>query len=266
MGRNETWFGGPEGAALRLREVTQVYANLRPCGYFAAGNSLLGEELVCSWDEVPCFSRELWSYKRSGIERVIRIAAHLAIPKASPKKTVISSEKANVLAGSRLRWKVVQETMNREFPDVEIVHQLGIRPTFFNGFIPANNKSGELLSDLAGVIPGTLGVLPSACFADIPIKQWGDKPVKGFYEPVHGSAPDIAGQGTANPIGAILSAALMLRYSFEMEEEATAIEKAVNLTLDAGLRTKVMKGTASTTETGDVIRKTLLELLNAQVF
>jgi 3-isopropylmalate dehydrogenase len=282
-------FEGPEGATLRLREMTQVYANLRPCEYFAAGNSPLREELVrgtkfivlrenCGGafygpkEETSDYASDLWSYKRSEIERVTRMAAHLAISKASPKKTVISCDKANVLASSRLWRKVVQETMETEFPDVEIVHQLAdsattlmmMRPTFFNGVVLADNTFGDLLSDLAGVIPGTLGVLPSACLADIPVQKWGDKPIKGFYEPVHGSAPDIAGQEIANPIGAILSAALMLRYSFGMEEEATAIEKAVNLTLDGGLRTKDMKGTASTTETGSAIRKTLLELLDEQ--
>jgi 3-isopropylmalate dehydrogenase len=282
-------FEGPEGATLRLREVTQVYANLRPCEYFAAGNSPLREELVrgtkfivlrenCGGafygpkEETSDYASDLWSYKRSEIERVTRMAAHLAISKASPKKTVISCDKANVLASSRLWRKVVQETMEREFPDVEIVHQLAdsattlmmMRPTLFNGVVLADNTFGDLLSDLAGVIPGTLGVLPSACLADIPVQKWGDKPIKGFYEPVHGSAPDIAGQGIANPIGAILSTALMLRYSFGMEEEATAIEKAVNLTLDEGLRTRDMKGKASTTEIGSAIRKTLLELLNEQ--
>ena len=280
-------FEGPEGATLRLRDATQVYANLRPCEYFSAGSSPLREELVqgakfivlrenCGGafygpkTEEKDYASDLWSYKRSEIERVTRMAAHLAISKASPKKTVISCDKANVLASSRLWRRVVQETMDREFPDVELVHQLAdsattlmmMRPTFFNGVVLADNTFGDLLSDLAGVIPGTLGVLPSACLADIPVQKWGDAPIKGFYEPVHGSAPDIAGQGIANPIGAILSAALMLPYSFGMEEEATAIERAVNATLDAGLRTKDMRGTSSTEEMGSAIRGTLQKLLD----
>ncbi|KAJ5587128.1 uncharacterized protein N7459_002893 [Penicillium hispanicum] len=283
-------FEGPEGATLRLRDATQVYANLRPCEHFAAGNSPLREELVrgakfivlrenCGGafygpkTEEKDYASDLWSYKRSEIERIARMAAHLALSSASPKKTVISCDKANVLASSRLWRRVVQETIEREFPEVELVHQLAdsattlmmMRPTLFNGVIVADNTFGDLLSDLAGVIPGTLGVLPSACLADIPVQKWGDRPVKGFYEPVHGSAPDIAGQDVANPIGAILSAALMLRYSFGMEEEAAAVERAVNMTLDAGLRTKDMKGTASTKEMGFAIRATLQKLLDEQL-
>lgn len=118
-----------------------------------------------------------------------------------------------------------------------------LRPTSFNGVILADNTFGDILSDLAAVIPGTLGVLPSACLAGIPVQEWGDKPVKGYYEPVHGSAPDIAGMGIANPIGAILSVALMLRYSFGMEEEANDIEAAVRTTVDAGIKTGDMRGT-----------------------
>jgi 3-isopropylmalate dehydrogenase len=136
-----------------------------------------------------------------------------------------------------------------------------LKPTSFNGVVLADNTFGDLLSDLAGVIPGTLGVLPSACLADLPVRKWGDKPTKGFYEPVHGSAPDIAGMGIANPVGAILSAALMLRYSFGMEEEAQAIEAAVNAAMDTGLRTKDMNGNATTKQMGDEIRKQLLKEL-----
>ena len=191
---------------------------------------------------------------------------------ASPVKKVISCDKANVLASSRLWRRIVEETIKREFPEVEIVHQLAdsattlmmMHPTMFNGVVLADNTFGDLLSDLAGVIPGTLGVLPSACLADIPVKAWGDAPVKGYYEPVHGSAPDIAGMGIANPIGAVLSAALMLRYSFGMEEEARAIEIAVNNTLDDGFRTKDMHGTSSTKEMGSQIRANLEKILAKQ--
>jgi len=282
-------FEGPEGATLRLRDATQVYANMRPCEYFPAGRSPIRDELVkgskfivlrenCGGAfygpkvEEPDYASDLWSYSRKEIERIARMAAHLAMSPASPVKKVISCDKANVLASSRIWRRIVEETIKREFPEVEIVHQLAdsatilmmMKPTMFNGVVLADNTFGDLLSDLAGVVPGTLGVLPSACLADIPVKQFGDASVKGFYEPVHGSAPDIAGQGIANPIGAILSAALMLRYSFGMEEEAKAIEQAVNATLDEGVRTKDMRGEASTTEMGARVRSHLSTILDKQ--
>lgn len=281
-------FEGPEGATLRLREVTDVYANIRPTEHFAAGRSPLREDLVkgtkyivlrenCGGAfygpkvEEPDYASDLWSYKRSEIERIARMAASLASSPAVPVKKVISCDKANVLASSRLWRRVVEETITKEFPDVELVHQLAdsattlmmTRPSMFNGVILADNTFGDILSDLAAVIPGTLGVLPSGCLADLPAAEWsqGMKPVKGFYEPVHGSAPDIAGQGIANPIGAILSAALMLRYSFGLFKEAQAIEDAVNATLDTGLRTKDMGGSASTSKFGSAVREQLQKLL-----
>lgn len=282
-------FEGPEGATLRLREVTQVYANMRPAEYFKHGGSPIKDELVkgtkfivlrenCGGafygpkTEEPDYASDLWSYKRSEVERIARMAAHLARSPASPVKKVISCDKANVLATSRLWRRIVQETIEREFPDVEIVHQLAdsaallmpAKPTMFNGVVLADNTFGDLLSDLAGVIPGTLGVLPSACLADLPVTEFGSKTIKGFYEPVHGSAPDIAGQGIANPVGTILSVALMLRYSFGMFEEAEAIERAVNKTLDDGVRTRDLRGTASTKEIGEKIRENLAAILGSK--
>jgi 3-isopropylmalate dehydrogenase len=284
-------FEGPEGATLRLREVTDVYANMRPCEYFPGGRTPLKEELVkgakfivlrenCGGAfygpkvEEPDYASDLWSYKRSEIERIARMAAHLALSSASPLPKVISCDKANVLASSRLWRRIVEETITKEFPEVEIVHQLAdsattlmmMHPTAFNGVVLADNTFGDILSDLAGVIPGTLGVLPSACLADIPAKKWGDKPIKGFYEPVHGSAPDIAGRGIANPIGAILSAALMLRYSFGMEEEAKAIEQAVTATLEQGLGTGDMGGKSTTKEMGSAVRTHLKRIVEKQIY
>jgi 3-isopropylmalate dehydrogenase len=278
-------FEGPEGATLRLRQVTDVYANMRPCEYFPGGKTPLKEELVkdakfivlrenCGGafygpkTEEPDYASDLWSYKRSEIERIARMAAHLALSPASPIPRVISCDKDNVLASSRLWRRVVQETISKEFPEVEIVHQLAdsatmlmmMHPSAFNGVVLADNTFGDILSDLAGVIPGTLGVLPSACLADIPVKKFGDKPIKGFYEPVHGSAPDIAGKGIANPVGAILSAALLLRYSFGMEEEAQAVEEAVKVTLSAGVKTGDLGGKASTKELGGAIRANLTKI------
>ncbi|PSN72955.1 Isocitrate/isopropylmalate dehydrogenase [Corynespora cassiicola Philippines] len=279
-------FEGPEGATLRLRQVTDVYANIRPAEYFPGGRTPLKEDIVkgtkfivlrenCGGafygpkDETPDYASDLWSYKRSEIERIARMAAELALSKAVGTPRVISCDKANVLATSRLWRRVVEETITKEYPEVELVHQLAdsattlmmMKPTMFNGVMVADNTFGDILSDLAAVIPGTLGVLPSACLADLPVKKWGDKPIKGFYEPVHGSAPDIAGQGIANPVGAILSAALLLRYSFGLEEEAKAIEDAVNLTLTNGIKTKDMSGTATTSEMGNAIRENIKKLL-----
>lgn len=279
-------FEGPEGATLRLRQVTDVYANIRPCEYVEGGQTPLHEELVRGTKfivlrentggafygpktEEPEYASDLWAYKKSEIQRIARMAAHLARSDAVPGNRVISCDKDNVLATSRLWRRVVEETISSEFPDVELVHQLAdsattlmmMRPTAFNGVAVADNTFGDILSDLAAVIPGTLGVLPSACLADLPCKKWGDKPTKGFYEPVHGSAPDIAGQGIANPVGDILSAALLLRYSFAMEAEARAIEDAVDQTLSSGVKTRDMKGTASTKEMGEAVRARLTAIL-----
>lgn len=281
-------FEGPEGATLRLREVTDVYANIRPAEYFPTGRSPLKEDLVkgakfivlrenCGGafygpkEETPEYASDLWSYKKSEIQRIIRMTAHLAMSDAVPTNKVFSCDKANVLATSRLWRRVADETIANEFPDVELIHQLAdsattlmmMRPNMFNGVMVADNTFGDILSDLAAVIPGTLGVMPSGCLADLPASNWTPdlKPIKGFFEPVHGSAPDIAGQGIANPIGAILSVSMMLRYSFGMFEEAKAIEEAVNTTLDGGIRTKDMGGSASTKQVGDAVRQNLQKLL-----
>jgi 3-isopropylmalate dehydrogenase len=279
-------FEGPEGATLRLREVTDVYANIRPCEYFPGGRTPLKEEVVkgtkfivlrenCGGafygpkTEEEDYASDLWAYKKSEVQRIARMAASLALSDAVPVKRVISCDKDNVLASSRLWRRVMQETITREFPEVELVHQLAdsattlmmMKPTMFNGVVVADNTFGDILSDLAAVIPGTLGVLPSACLAGLPCKKWGEKPTKGFYEPVHGSAPDIAGQGIANPIGAILSAALLLRYSFALEEEAKALEGAVSMALAAGTKTKDMSGTATTKEMGEAVRGHLKHIL-----
>ncbi|RDW61970.1 3-isopropylmalate dehydrogenase-1 [Coleophoma cylindrospora] len=280
---------GCEGGTTLLRELTDVYANIRPCEYISSHVSPLKEELVQGTKfivvrenvsgafygpkvEEPDYASDLWAYKRSEIERIARMAAHIALSSASPVPRVISCDKANVLASSRLWRRIAEETIKREYPQVEIVHQLAdsattlmmMQPTSFNGVILADNTFGDILSDLAAVIPGTLGVMPSGCLADLPVKKWGDEPVKGYYEPIHGSAPDIAGQGIANPVGSILSVAMMLRYSFGMEEEAQAIELAVKTTLDAGIKTKDMRGTSSTREVGDQVRATLKMLLEKQ--
>ena len=185
-------------------------------------------------------------------------------------------------SGARIRrmcWLVVgcgEELPTRhsrqEFPDVELKHQLAdslsmimcTKPTMFNGVIHTDNTFGDMLSDQAGGIVGTLGVLPSASLCGIPGEG---RRCNGIYEPVHGSAPDISGRGIVNPMAQILSVALMLRYSFDMEKEATILEAAVEKVLDGkdigGLevRTGDLGGKATTRQVGDAVSQVLDKML-----
>lgn len=188
--------------------------------------------------------------------------------KQSPAGKIHSVDKANVLATSRLWRKTVTETLEKEFPDLEFDHQLVDscamamvqRPSSLNGVVLTENMFGDILSDEASVIVGSLGLLPSASLSGLPD---GKGKCLGVYEPIHGSAPDIAGQGIANPIATILSAAMLLRYSLGFESEAVAVEDAVRKVLDAGFYTRDLKGDKSTVEMGDEICKHLVQLLKA---
>lgn len=184
-----------------------------------------------------------------------------------------SSDKANVLANSRLWRRVVTRVFEEEFPDIELKHQLAdslsmimmTDPSRFNGVILTDNTFGDMLSDQAGGVVGTLGLLPSASLCGIPGE--GQR-CNGIYEPVHGSAPDISGMGIVNPVAEILSAALLLRYSLGLTEEALIIEQAVAKVLDGkdvgGLqvRTSDIGGKATTVEVGDAICKVLGDMLD----
>jgi 3-isopropylmalate dehydrogenase len=175
------------------------------------------------------------------------------------RKKVTSIDKANVLESSQL-WRKVVTRVAADYPDVKLEHgyvdscamALVTRPTSYD-VIVTENLFGDILSDEAAVLTGSLGMLPSASI--------GGK--TGLYEPVHGSAPDIAGQGVANPLGAIASAAMLLRYSCKLEREAKALDQAISKALADGYGSPDLKSQpkrVSTTEMGDVIRRNLAEI------
>jgi 3-isopropylmalate dehydrogenase len=265
----------PEAGLLRLRKELGVFANLRPavCIPGLEGLSPLRPEIVRGTDVM--IVRELlggvyfgersttgaasdrsrravdsMAYTEPEIERIARIAFDLA---GKRRKKIVSVDKANVLDSSRL-WRDVVNQVAKNFPEIQLSHMyvdsaamaLVSRPADFD-VILTENMFGDILSDQAGAVVGSLGLLPSASV--------GGK--VGLYEPIHGSAPDIAGKGIANPLGAILSAAMMLRHSFLLEAEAVAIESAVKEVLAAGHRTKDLaaKGqpAVATKEMGELV-------------
>ena len=270
----------PEQSILRLRKGLDLYANLRPVRVFPelAAASTLREEIVAGTDLVVV--RELtgglyfgepkkrWReaglrlavdtlrYDEVEIERAIRVAFRLAQQR---HRRVASVDKANVLESGRL-WREIAGEVARDFQDVELEHMLvdaaAMRlvqnPTRFD-VIVTENTFGDILTDEASVLVGSLGMLPSASLG----APREDGTTFGLYEPIHGSAPDIAGRGTANPLGAVLSAAMLLRLSLGLAVEAAAIEEAVGRVLRRGLRTLDITpkagDAASTTEMGDAI-------------
>ncbi|KAJ7682504.1 3-isopropylmalate dehydrogenase [Mycena polygramma] len=286
----------PEPGLLKLRKTLGLYANIRPANfasdsllsasplkpeiaqgvdmivvreliggvYFGARQELgaaSGAEAQTAWDTMI--------YSVPEVERITRVAATIALT-ANPPLAIHSIDKANVLASSRLWRKVVTETLAKEFPQIKLDHHLVdsaamlivANPRKLNGVILTENLFGDILSDQSSVIPGSLGLLPSASLAGAPSLPAADaKPTLGLYEPIHGSAPDIAGQGIANPIGTILSAAMLLRYSLGLEAPAKAVEDAVRKVLDSGVRTADLQGTAKTVEVGDRVVEVLKTLL-----
>ncbi len=273
----------PEAGLLRLRQELQVFANLRPAKVFDAlvDSSSLKPELVRGLDILivrECIGGIYFGeprgietlpngeqrgintevYTTHEIQRVGRVAFELARKR---QNRVCSVEKANVMEAGLLWRQVMTKLQAEEFPDVELSHmyadncamQLAKNPKQFD-VIVTGNLFGDILSDLAAMLTGSLGLLPSATLgAKDPVT--GRLP--GFYEPIHGSAPDIAGKGVANPIAQILSLALLLRYSFDMEEEAAAIEAAVERVLAKAGRTPDIKvegrPVISTSEMGDAL-------------
>jgi 3-isopropylmalate dehydrogenase len=261
----------PEAGLLALRQGLGLYANLRPVKSYPelSASSPLKPERIAGVDLLMV--RELTGglyfgqprlrerkgdveravdtleYTDHEVRRVVRLACTLA---RGRKKLVTSVDKANVLESSRL-WRQVASAVAADFSDVKLEHQLvdscAMRlvtaPGSFD-VIVTENMFGDILSDEAAVLTGSLGMLPSASLGDGRL---------GLYEPIHGSAPDIAGKGIANPLGTILSGALLLRHSLGLEREAAAIERAVERALASGARTRDLGGELSTRAMGDAV-------------
>ncbi|KAK5664137.1 hypothetical protein OQA88_352 [Cercophora sp. LCS_1] len=277
----------PEQGILKLRKEMGAYGNLRPCSFASEAlvdfsplrpevcrgtNFTVVRELTGGIyfgdrkeDDGSGFALDTEPYSRPEIERIARLSGFLALAQDPPAK-VTSLDKANVLATSRLWRKVVTEVFEKEFPQLQLEHQLidsaamimVKNPRGLNGVVMTSNLFGDIISDEASVIPGSIGLLPSASLSGIPD---GKGKCNGIYEPIHGSAPDISGKGVVNPIGTILSVAMMLRYSLNLPRDADAVEAAVKAALDSGVRTKELAGSAGTKEVGDAVVAELEKIL-----
>jgi 3-isopropylmalate dehydrogenase len=261
----------PEAALLKIRRELGLYANLRPArvwpGLESAGplkpEILRGTDLLLFRELTGGLyygeprgvapdgdsAHNTMRYSRGEIDRIARRAFEAARLR---RNRVTSVDKANVLEVSRL-WRQVVTSVAKDYPDVTLEHmlvdtcamKLTYAPSSFD-VVLTENMFGDILSDEAGAVVGSLGLLPSASLGD----------GAGLFEPVHGSAPDIAGKGIANPIGTIASAAMLLRYALKLEKEAAAVEKAIEGALTAGLRTPDLASggqSVSTTEMADRI-------------
>ena len=265
----------PEDGLLALRKALGLYANLRPVKVypFLRDSSPLKASVLESVDLLVL--RELtgglyfglpkrrWTtqrgrrgvdtlrYSEREIERILRVGFELARNRG---KRLTSVDKANVLETSRL-WRQICQELAPEYRDVTVDHmladncamQLVQNPRHFD-VIVTENTFGDILSDEASVLAGSMGMLPSASLAGVPAAT-GRRRARGMYEPVHGTAPDIAGQGKANPLATILSVAMMLRYSLGLAKEAQAVERAVEQVLEKGYRTSDLAATGQSTVT-----------------
>ncbi len=277
----------PEAALLRLRKEMDLFANLRPAVVFdaLADSSSLKTELIKGLDililreltsgvyfgkprgverisekEEKAFDTQL--YTTSEVERIGKVGFDLSRKRSN---RLTSVEKANVMETGMFWRKIITDLHKREFSDVELNHmyadncamQLVRFPKQFD-VIVTDNLFGDLLSDCAAMLTGSLGMLPSASLGSIDSK--GKR--SGMYEPVHGSAPDIAGQDKANPLAMILSFAMMLKYSFDMSEDAVLIEQAVQNLLAKGFRTPDIKKDNQNAVTTKEMGKAVIEELN----
>ena len=268
----------PEAGLLKIRSELGLFANLRPSKLFPAlsdacplksadkkapdllivreltGGAYFGKRETTEKDGVKS-AYDTMSYSDYEIERIVRVGFDMARKR---NKKLCSVDKANVLDSSRL-WREIAHKIKEEYPDIEYsdmfvdncAMQLIRDPSQFD-VIVTENLFGDILSDEASMISGSLGMLPSASLSSSSL---------GLYEPVHGSAPDIAGTGKANPIATILSSAMMLRYSFDMPKEADAIEKAVETALSEGFRTADIMSDGmkekECSEMGEIIRSNI---------
>jgi 3-isopropylmalate dehydrogenase len=263
----------PEQGLLGLRRALGVFANLRPASIhprlveasplkpsvLRGADVLVVRELTggiyfgekrrgADWAEDLC------AYTADEVARVVRIAARMARARSG---RLTSVDKANVLETSRLWREVATRIVRDEFPGLKLDHQLvdscALRlvqkPTAYD-VIVTENLFGDILTDLAAVLSGSIGMMPSASLGE---------GTRGLYEPVHGSAPDIAGKGIANPYGAIASVALLLRHSLGLEDVARAVESAVSAAIDAGALTADLGGAATTSQAGDAVLRALEE-------
>ena len=265
----------PEQAILGLRKELELFANLRPARLFPGledasalkpevagaidmvivrelnGDVYFGEKGMRSTASGRREGYDIMSYNEDEVARIAKVGFETARVRG---KKLCSVDKANVLETSQL-WRDVVIEVSAEFPDIELTHmyvdnaamQLVRNPGQFD-VIVTGNLFGDILSDQASMCAGSIGMLPSAAL---------NGSGKGLYEPIHGSAPDIAGQGKANPCATILSAAMLLRYSLGLEEAADRIEAAVTAALVGGARTADLGGDLSTAQMGDAVLKAL---------
>lgn len=265
----------PEQGLLALRKALGLFANLRPVTLHPAllDVSPIKPEILKGTDimvvreltggiyfgekhRTADSASDLCSYTVEEIQRVIRVAGKLA---RGRRKSIVSVDKANVLETSRLWRSTTEEVLGSEFPDVRLEHMLVDsaamhlirKPSSFD-VIVTENMFGDILTDEASMLAGSLGLLPSASLGAARL---------GLYEPIHGSAPDIAGKGIANPYGTILSVAMLLRYSLDLATEAALVEKAVAEAVSEGVRTvDIAAGAvfATTRQAGDADRKSVV--------
>ena len=241
----------PEQGLLRLRRELGLYANLRPVSPYPQllDASPLKPELLRDVDimvvreltggiyfgaktRTPNAATDLCEYTVAEVERIARVAGRLALGR---RRKITSVDKANVLETSRLWRGVVERVMRDEFPQVSLEHMLVDsaamhllrQPRDFDVLV-TENMFGDILTDEASMLAGSMGLLPSASLGD---------GTRGLYEPIHGSAPDIAGRGIANPFATILSVALLLRHSLQLEQDAQLVERAVSRAIEGGTRT-----------------------------